>query len=94
MHLKLRAMYLHLQAFCKASSGFRLQLFALKMFHSLKSVTWLASHIKSMPKMCSSCLQHAGKGVWTILENSVTYVHMLDLLTISLHYQFSFCEKL
>lgn len=59
MHLKLRAIYLRLQAFCKASSGFRLHLFALKMFHSLKSVTWLDGCIKSMPKMCSSCLQRA-----------------------------------
>lgn len=52
-------MYLHLQAFCKASSWFKLQLFALKMFHSLKRVAWLAGHVKSMPKICPSCLQPA-----------------------------------
>lgn len=52
-------MYHHLQAFCEASSGFKLQLFAFKIFHSLKRVAWLAGHVKSMPKTYPSCLQPA-----------------------------------
>lgn len=69
MHLKLKAMYLHLKSICKASSGFKLQLFAFKTFPSLKSVAWLVGLVRKMPKICPTCLQPAlAKGVWAMIE--------------------------